>query len=217
MECRPSQCPLCKSNHIEYIFHQKQFKRDFYRCESCFLHFIDPGSLLKPEDEQQRYEHHQNSEKDPGYVAFLSRLLDPVMKYVSIHDQGLDYGSGPYPMMQEIAIERGLQMDIYDPFFANDTTKLDKKYDYLTCCEVVEHFHHPANDFDQLIELLLPGGLLGIMTSILYESIDLPSWHYIHDETHVSLYAPKTMEWIAKNYGLQLLEMEGNVTIFRKV
>ena len=208
-------CRLCHSKVFEFVCHQKQFDRNFFRCRCCDMYFAEEVSLLAPKDEEQRYSHHENSKKDPGYVAFLSRLLDPVLERVEKNDQGLDFGSGPYPMLQEIARERGYNMSIYDPFYAQNTSVLSQEYDYITSCEVVEHFHWPAKSFEQIVSLLKPSGFLGIMTSVLYPEINFPSWHYIRDDTHVCFYTPKTLEWIAKNWNLKIVYQLKNVTIFQ--
>ena len=210
-------CRLCQSIETEFVFYQQQFARNFFRCLNCDMHFVEKISLLSLADEEQRYSQHENSKKDPGYVAFLSRLLNPVLEKVSHNDQGLDFGSGPYPMLQEITIERGYQMEIYDPFYAPNTNVLTKKYDFVTSCEVVEHFHIPKDSFGLMVELLKPGAFLGIMTSILYPEVEFSSWHYIRDDTHVCFYTPKTMEWIAKNWNLQIVYQQNNVTIFQSL
>lgn len=212
-----SDCRLCGSDDTEFVCHQDQFKRNFYRCCNCDIHFAEGSSLLTPKEEKSRYSHHNNSDKSPGYVAFLSKLLDPVLERVNKNHDGLDFGSGPYPMLQELALERGYKMNIYDPFYADDISALAKKYDYVTSCEVVEHFHRPGESFDVLMNLLRPEGRLGIMTSILFPEIDFSSWHYIRDDTHVCFYTPKTLKWIAKKWNLEIVYQHKNVVIFQSL
>lgn len=210
-----ANCRLCQSINTEFVYYQKQFDRNFFRCLNCDMYFAEQISLLSPTDEKRRYSQHENSKKDPGYVAFLSRLLDPVLARVKQSDQGLDFGSGPYPMLQEIAMERGYQMQIYDPFYAPNPSVLKQKYDFITSCEVVEHFHSPKESFSALVNQLKPEAFLGIMTSILYPNIEFSSWHYIRDDTHVCFYTPKTMLWIAENWNLQIVYQLENVIIFQ--
>lgn len=209
-------CPLCLEENITFIFLQKQFNRKFYRCNCCELHFVDKLSLLKKNEEKQRYDNHQNSVKDSGYVAFLSKLLDPVLGFVK-NDKasGLDFGSGPYPMLQELAFDKGYRMSIYDPIYADDESVLKKKYDFITCCEVVEHFHNPYESFSKIVSSLKEHAIFGVMTSILYPEIDFQNWHYIKDDTHVCLYTPKTIDWISKKWSLELIYHQKNVVIFQ--
>lgn len=210
-------CTLCHCEDFEFVFHQAHLKRDFFKCNNCGLHFTDKHSHLAPEYERTRYAQHNNTKRDSGYITFLSKLLNPVLDLVSTDSLGLDFGSGPYPMMQELAIERGYKVNIFDPFFANDENILKLKYDFITCCEVVEHFHNPYKTFDQIVECLKEGAILGVMTSILYPEINFDSWYYIQDDTHVSLYGPQTLNWIAQNWGLKIIYQQQNIVIFQSL
>ena len=48
--------------------------------------------------------------------------------------------------------DKGFNISSYDPFFANNPELLNCKYDYIACCEVIEHFHNPAREFALLQE-----------------------------------------------------------------
>lgn len=208
-------CSLCESQNIKFVYFQKHFERNFYKCNECELHFSGRDSLLNSIEEKSRYDNHENSKRTPGYEAFLSTLLDPLLNLVTKNEQGLDFGSGPYPMLQKLALESGHKMQIYDPFYAKNDNLLNETYDYVTCCEVVEHFHSPKESFKLLVSLLNEGAYLGIMTGILYSHIDLSNWHYIKDDTHVSLYTPNTIKWISINWNLKIVYFEKNVVIFQ--
>ena len=211
-------CPLCLSKNIKF-FHENtkgKFKFKYFNCNDCNLVFMDRNALLKASEESSRYLMHQNDKRTPGYENFLRELIKPVLERVSKKSLGLDYGSGPYPMMAQIIKEDGFQIDIYDPFFANDKSKLDKKYDFITCCEVVEHFHFPVKDFQLLNDLLKSNGILGVRTNILYPDIEFKTWHYKEDDTHVVFYTPDTINWICENYGFELIFLEINVFLLKK-
>jgi hypothetical protein len=40
--------------------------------------------------------------------------------------------------------EAGHAMALYDPFFRPDPAALERDYDFITCTETAEHFHHPG-------------------------------------------------------------------------
>jgi len=190
-------------------------QRDYFFCSCCQLVFADPSKLLEALEEKERYSHHQNDIKDEGYLRFLDRLLIPLKSFIDPSHKGLDYGSGPYPMLTELLRETGHQVEAYDPFFAPEGIK-SKKYDYIVLCEVAEHFYYPIKEFRKIYDLVGPKGKLALMTSIRYPNIDFLKWYYIQDDTHVAFYAPETLNWIARHFNLKILYFEKNVVIFEK-
>lgn len=209
------KCPLCEfEDHNFKIIHELR-ERQYFCCPKCELIFADPNKLITPQEEITRYEQHQNNIRDEGYVNFLNQLIQPLIKRISVEEDGLDFGSGPYPMLKELMQEKGYKLDHYDPFFAPDGIKKEL-YDYISSTEVVEHFYKPHSEFKKLFSLLKKEGKLAIMTGIYRESIDFKKWHYIQDDTHVSFYTPKTMEWIANTFHASILYFEKNVVIFQK-
>ncbi|MBS0543647.1 MAG: methyltransferase domain-containing protein, partial [Proteobacteria bacterium] len=66
---------------------------------------------------------------------------------------------------------------------------------------VVEHFHHPAEEFARLDALLRPGGWLGIMTCFQTDDARFARWHYRRDPTHVVFYREATFRVIARRHG----------------
>ena len=63
--------------------------------------------------------------------------------------------------------EQGYRMSLYDPFFAPSPDALERRYDFITCTETVEHFYQPGKEFRRLDRLLRSGGWLGVMTEML--------------------------------------------------
>jgi SAM-dependent methyltransferase len=104
----------------------------------------------------------------------------------------------------------------YDPFFANHPEALEKKYDYIACCEVMEHFHTPKKEFELLFNLLKPGGKLYCKTDLFSESKNFDSWGYKNDPTHVFFYHQKSILWIQKNIGFTSVKIDGRLIVFEK-
>jgi ubiquinone/menaquinone biosynthesis C-methylase UbiE len=107
-------------------------------------------------------------------------------------------------------------MWLYDPLYAPDTAVLNRQYDFVTCSEAVEHFHHPDQDMATLVRLVKPGGWLAVMTSLLDDSIDFARWHYARDPTHVCFYREKTFQWLAAHQSLTLAVRQHNVTLMQR-
>ncbi len=129
---------------------------------------------------------------------------------------GLDFGSGPEPVLAQLFEKKGFKMNIFDPFYANNPEIFTKKFDFITLSEVAEHLYHPLQEFNRLLSLLNPKGYLAMMTSRTDSVKNFNNWHYQKDETHVCFYANKTMEYIAEIQHLSLEFLSDRVVIFQK-
>ncbi len=212
-------CPLCGSDKV-YLF-EEAWKDMFIRCEQCSLTFRDPERWPSPEVERARYEQHENDPADPRYRAFLGRLAGPVAERTSRMGKsrpiiGLDFGCGSGPTLSSLLEEHGFEMFDYDPIFQPDRSALERAYDIITASEVFEHLHAPWSVLQVLDDLLLPGGLLGVMTEMVDDHRDFSSWSYARDPTHVCFYHERTMHWIARRRGWSLERPAVSVVMFLK-
>ena len=160
---------------------------------------------------------HENDADDPGYRSFLERLAQPLLARLGAGARGLDYGCGPEPVLAAMLQERGFEMTAYDPFFAPNASALRQQYDFISCCEVAEHFHAPGAEFEKLAALLKPGAWLGVMTRWRDPAADFSRWHYVRDPTHVCFYHPGTLQWLAQRHGWQLHCPAPHVALFQAV
>ncbi|MBN2898493.1 MAG: class I SAM-dependent methyltransferase [Clostridia bacterium] len=198
------KCKICQSLTRE--FYDKQFDDHYYYCEICEFISKDDAKIVTVEREKEKYDEHNNTYENEGYVNMFRDFLDrAVMPFVSSGKEGLDFGSGPGPVLSQVlSREYGYDMTIYDLFYAPDTDYQNRKYDLLTCTEVVEHLKDPLSYFEHFKLLVKSGGLIGIMT-LFHPKNDAVfcDWHYRRDVTHISFFTPKTMQKIA-----YLLDME---------
>ena len=218
LHTRTLQCPLCLCTEVQLLYKslRKNLKRDYITCLGCKLVFVPASYHLGRQEERGRYLQHNNDIHDPDYRVFLSRLSEQILPYLAPGFSGLDYGAGPGPALAAMLGEKGCEMSIYDPHFHRDTSVLRAVYDFIVCTETAEHFSNPASDFALLNNLLTPGGLLGLMTSVFYEHIDFENWYYRLDPTHLNFYTPETMEWIARRWDWAVWSPVENVYLFRK-
>jgi SAM-dependent methyltransferase len=205
---RMAECPLCqKTGHPFY-------KDIYFACGGCKGIFMGKTRLPAWEDEKKRYETHNNDVSDPGYRAFVSPITNAVRKDFPPQSRGLDFGAGPGPVIAAVLGEAGYALRLYDPFFHDDPEALRQTYDYIVCCEVMEHFHDPAREFRLLRNLLNPGGRLYCMTYLYSPDIDFEKWFYKNDITHVFFYQNETLEWIRREFGFSALAVEGRMIVF---
>lgn len=209
-----NRCPICQSKDI-FNFH-KDNRRKYLRCKDCYLVFVPKEFHLSKEEEKARYDLHQNSENDPGYRKFLSRIFEPMNSRIVPNSFGLDFGSGPGPTLSLMFNEAGHNMNVYDLFYADDKSVLEKEYDFITASEVVEHLKEPLTILKKLWICLRPGGSLGIMTKMVINQETFSKWHYITDMTHISFFSIETFEWIGNYFESNPEFLEKDVVIFKK-
>ncbi len=205
-----TQCPLCKETASEF------YKEEFYLCGNCLGIFRHADSLPNRDQEKERYEKHNNDVFDTGFRSFVQPLTDAILSSFSADDLGLDFGSGPRSVVSEILKENHFSIKQYDPFFQNHPELLETTYDYIACCEVIEHFHNPAKEFQLLHKLLKPGACLIGMTEIYSPEIDFKTWYYKNDKTHVFFYQRETLEWIKSELGFTSLECGDRLFVLQR-
>lgn len=206
------QCLLCKSDTKLFI---KIKEREFYRCEKCYSIMLSPINYLNKENEKLRYEEHNNDVFDKRYQDFVSPIVNAVLKDFEEEHKGLDFGSGTGPVITKMLKDQDYDIEIYDPFFANDKEKLYKSYDYIVCCEVMEHFHNPRLEFKRLKNMLNNKGYLYLKTKVYNENIDFESWYYKDDPTHVFFYHLKGLEFIREYYGFSMMKNLEDMIIYK--
>jgi len=209
----PQQCPLCSGDSI--LFNQYK-DRVFYRCCKCMSVYLSPENYLSVSAEKERYEQHNNNVDDEGYRKFVSPLVNAVLSKYNCSSIGLDFGAGTGPVTTKILSEKNYSIKLYDPFFRNDSAVLESSYDFIICCEVMEHFKYPSKEFSLLNNLLNTGGTLFCMTNLLNEKIDFDKWYYKNDKTHVFFYSADAIKYISKNYGFLSFLIDGGLIIFSK-
>ncbi|OGW79906.1 MAG: hypothetical protein A2Z83_09700 [Omnitrophica bacterium GWA2_52_8] len=207
-------CPLCRGMHTAISFVDRAI--EYRTCPDCRLTYLPKKFHLSPEEQKKRYFLHQNHPGDRGYQDFLRRVMTPLLCKLLPGDRGLDFGSGPGPVLAQMIRDEGFEMAVYDPCFAADRAVLQPDYDFITCSETVEHFDDPIREFDLLNKLLRAGGWLAIMTQILETALNFETWYYRKDPTHIAFYRPETFDWIAKKYGWAMERHPQNVVLFYK-
>lgn len=212
------RCPLCFSSNLELLFKggKRSYYRNFFHCSNCDLVFVPGWQQPTADEEINRYHEHNNNPENKGYKKFLKKLYVEMEPYLSKNMKGLDYGAGPGPVLAMLMEEKGYDIDIYDPFFHPNKDIYENNYDFITCTEVVEHFHNPREEFDKIENILKSDGWLGVMTSMLDSWKKFPSWHYHSDYTHVVFYSKKTMKWIANKYSWECIFPKKNIVLFHK-
>ncbi len=205
------KCTLCGA--AADFFYEVNEKK-YYRCHGCLSILLDPTMFLCKEDEKKRYEEHNNDVNDVRYQQFVAPIVSRIQKTFNKSHTGLDFGAGTGPVITKLLHDKGFNMELYDPLFHNNPALLQNRYDYIACCEVIEHFHDPAKEFALLKSLLNPNGSLYCMTEIYSDEIEFKQWYYKNDPTHVFFYHTKAFTWIKSHFNFSKLSIEGRLIHF---
>ncbi|WP_100657535.1 class I SAM-dependent methyltransferase [Alteromonas flava] len=210
-------CPNCQSLDIEF-FHQDK-RRSYFHCLQCELVFVDPTQLPPLTTEEREYSLHNNSDSDDGYLRFLDRARLPLLKHIPLNAYGIDFGSGPNPVLARRLINDGYRVDVYDPIFAPNKHWLErsKTYDFIVSTEAIEHFHKPHKEWQLWLRLLRPNGHLIIMTKRWLSKARFSTWHYKNDPTHVSFFSLRTFEYLAQRDGLTIKFTSDDVVVMQRI
>ena len=206
------KCSLC-GGPAELFY--KSERQVFYKCRTCEGIFVTPSFLPDRQTEKERYLTHNNDVNDIQYQKFVFPIVEAVTKDFApgVHC-GLDFGAGTGPVITKMLRDRNFNVAPYDPIFTDNKNLLIRSYDFIVCCEVMEHFHNPRQEFKTLKKLLRPAGKLYCMTHLYSKDIDFSAWYYKNDPTHVYLYQTQTIEFISRKFDFTKVEIEGRLITF---
>jgi len=206
------KCPLCLNTSLnEFDNLEGIIYLQCVNCKSVFKHFENFPSLKA---EKERYLLHNNDIASKGYQAFVQPIVQGILKSKPNSAVGLDFGAGTGPVIAEMLRGKGYNISLYDPFFHPEVAVLNITYDFIICCEVIEHFHAPNNEFALLRKLLKPGGSLFCMTHLLPEKESFRNWYYKNDPTHVIFYSAENIQWIKSNFNFSEVKIEDRLIVF---
>ncbi|MBE0450333.1 MAG: methyltransferase domain-containing protein [Clostridia bacterium] len=193
----------------------------YHYCDQCEFISKDSNYYVTEEQELLIYNRHNNSIHDETYVAYFRNFINKtILKYKSEGTKGLDFGSGPEPVLSELLKrDYGYEMDIYDKFYAPEKTFEGNCYDLVTSTEVIEHLDDPIEYFRLFVRLLEKDGILAVMTQFHpKDDVKFAGWHYRRDPSHISFYTPETIRWIADLVGLEVvfIDRHKNITLKHK-
>lgn len=205
-------CPLCGGGANSSI---QGAKRNLKHCLECDLIFVPSAHHPTREEELHRYRQHQNSSDNPGYVKMLSEVLTLIQRFGPEGGDLLDYGCGPGSVFVDLCRQAGFNAYGYDPHFQQELPE-KIRFDVISAIEVWEHFRSPATDISSLLSFLAPNGLLAVRTLLHTGEENISSWWYTRDNTHLSFYSQRSMNWIAEKFCLdQIFSDEEKIFLFK--
>lgn len=187
-------------------------------CDHCELITKTPASHPSNKAEKAQYETHENGMDNTGYINYLSRFAETAVDPFIKQGRGLDFGSGPGPVLYELLKQKGFIMEHYDPFYHPDKSYQNKHFDLITTTEVFEHLKHPKETFEHLIKRLRPKGILAIQTEFHPNNDQvLLDWWYRRDYTHITFYTVQTFNYLSTVFPVKMIySNDKNIVVFQK-
>lgn len=209
-------CGLCESEN-KRIYYECSQRGMYWECVNCGYIWLDPCARLSPESEKSRYSLHQNSLEKEGYLDHLGQLANPVFDLLQPKDKmGLDFGCGPIEGMKHLGKVRGIYIESYDPFFFPRSWETsDSVFDFLLCCEAIEHFYWPGRELALMKKITRDDSIWGFKSSLVPSKEAFGRWYYRSDSSHVGFFSPRSIEWMAARWGKSIYRLEASIWILR--
>lgn len=208
MDITAEKCRVCGGKATEQFDGtvRGKYRIKYYRCGECgFLQTQKPYWL------QEAYEESINL-SDTGLVRrnlWLSNVTVLIMFLLRFpKGTGLDYGGG-YGLFVRLMRDKGIDFRWEDPWTKN---LFARGFEYragdyvnlVTSFEAFEHFEKPKDEIEQMLQR---GDNILFSTHLLPEPVPAPDqwWYYdLENGQHIGFYGRKTLEWIARQYGMHL-------------
>jgi hypothetical protein len=198
-------CKIC-GKKIKQIFNSKIIEKydvSYFKCSNCgFIQTKKPVWLK---------EAYSNSitNQDTGLIernVYFSKIISPILKIFFKNKKNyLDYAGG-HGVFTRLMRNKGFKFYWDDKYtenlFAKGFEYKKQKIDLITCFECFEHFQKPIKEIEKMLK---------ISKTIIFSTRLIPKnvsreWDYFGFEhgQHIAFYSKKTLEFIAKKYGLEL-------------
>jgi 2-polyprenyl-3-methyl-5-hydroxy-6-metoxy-1,4-benzoquinol methylase len=212
-----NKCKICNCNTT--VIRDAKTAKNYYRCKECDYVFLDDKHYLDATLEKKHYDNHENNLESLGYVKMFEELIEKfIMPKKDEINRALDFGCGEGEVLPILLKRVGISCDGYDLFYFPKKAYEDKKYDLICSTEVIEHLKSPLNTLKELLSHLNKDGYLLFMT-YFHPSDDekFLKWFYIKDVTHIGFFSMKTFEYLASEFGLEMVKHNNkNTVMFKK-
>lgn len=204
-------CRLCGSTAHTLIL--RQHNRDFYYCAACALIFVPPCNWVTIEEEIARYELHDNTSDNNGYVEYLQQTIAIIKTMQLKNPKILDFGSGKNCVLAQLLQSERYTCFSYDPLYNCGSEMLSQTYDIIVLNEVAEHVRSLPALILLLRRICNPGTKILLRTGLYENPEDFKTWWYHHDVTHINFFTFATLGFFATQAGMVVLERKSKDTV----
>ena len=192
-------CRLCESTDCSFFISDN--KRDYLLCNNCKLIFVPDKDVVSDAMEKERYRLHTNTIENKEYVAYLKEFTRELQRIRISNPKVLDFGSGLDKVLTHVLQESGYDCYAYDPLYKIGMEHLNKEFDIIILCEVVEHLRDLWKEMNLVKKILRPHGYVIIRTETYQDRDTFIDWWYTKDITHINFFSLYTIKKMADLIG----------------
>jgi SAM-dependent methyltransferase len=188
-----------------YMFGHSGISVYYYRCADCEFLFTDFFDNWTPAD-YSRFIYNEDYIKVDGEYAEARPRRDAASFLEMLQPYGplsiLDYGGGAGVLAAALR-DAGYDAICYDPF--SSPARPDRRFDLITCMEVVEHSPDPVGTLRDMVCFLKPDGCMLVGTGVQPDDIEVvrAGWWYVAPRNgHISLQSSASLVAMGRAAGL---------------
>lgn len=195
----------------------------YRRCAVCQFAFTNAFDGWTHADFQEQIYNDGYIEVDPDFVELRptgnAKVLAETFKESRGTIEILDYGGGS-GLTAELLRKAGFSAETYDPFSEFDAMP-ERRFDLISCFEVMEHVPSPRETAATMVSLLKDGGAILFSTLVQpaeFDRIGLSWWYAGPRNGHVSLYSAQSLGRLFAPHGMRVSSFSEGVHIaYREV
>lgn len=219
MKIQTNACRVCSSK-TKKVFSKKilgKYTVDYFQCKNCGLIQTEKPYWLK--------EAYSSAiiNSDTGIIFrnnALSKMTSIFMLLLGRRSKVIDYGGG-YGLTTRMLRDIGIDCYWTDKYAQNIFAKgfehkCKNKYDVVTAFELFEHLENPIKEVENITKTYKQKDI--IFSTMLHNGKPQGDWWYFVPEggQHITLYTKKSLEILAKKYGMKLSTNNRSIHIFSK-
>jgi SAM-dependent methyltransferase len=193
---------------------------NYGRCSVCSFVFTDFCDSWTPQQFRERIYNDDYAKVDPDYCEARpeanARLLLRTFAASRAELSVLDFGSGSGALAEQLRDGGFGSTASYDPFSNPDADALARRYDIVTCFEVLEHHVDPLAAIRQIAGSLNDEGLVVLSTLVQgleFEREGIRWWYVGPRNGHVSIFSRTALATAWATAGLTVASMNDDLHV----
>jgi hypothetical protein len=192
----------------------------YRRCTGCGFLFTECFDDWTQAEFKQHIYNDDYVKVDPDYArnrpgvnaSNIARQFYPERERIRI----LDYGGGNGRVAELLRSTGFAHVETYDPFTPQFCQRPQSKFDLITSYETFEHLPDPAPVFQEIADMLAPGGTVQFSTLLLPWSYDISWWYIGPRNGHVSIFSERALDIAWKKHGLSIRSSSSDLHVARR-
>lgn len=177
----------------------------YRRCSSCGFLFTECFDDWTQAEFKQHIYNDDYARVDPDYAhnrpginaSNIARQFYADRERLRI----LDYGGGNGYLADLLRSTGFAHVETYDPFTPQFSRRPQSQFDLITSYETFEHLPDPLPVFQEIADMLAPGGTVQFSTLVLPSRYDMTWWYIGPRNGHVSIFSERALAIAWQRHG----------------